>query len=157
MIKSRQGITVMEILIVLVVAAILAAAATPLILRTIESYRVRSAAWEVAGDLRLARQRAVSTQVRHRFCISNCGSPVPTGGYLVEREGTPWTADLVRADLPNGVALLPTTLTDGKLTFEAKGGVSGAAGCIDVTNGTGGYKVATATSGRVRVDKGACP
>lgn len=157
MIKSRHGITVMEILIVLVVAALLAAAATPWILGTIESYRVRSAAWEVAGDLRLARQRAVSTQVRHRFCVSNCDSPVPTGGYLLERDGTPWTPDLVRADLPNGVALLPTTLTDGKLTFNAKGEVAGSAGCIDVTNAAVGYKVVTAFSGRVRVDKGVCP
>ncbi|MFQ5960967.1 MAG: hypothetical protein ACE5MG_06195, partial [Candidatus Methylomirabilales bacterium] len=99
-----------------------------------------------------------STQVRHRFCISNCDSTVPTGGYIVEREGTPlWTLDLVRADLPNGVALLPATLTDGKLTFEAKGEVSGAAGCIDVTNGTGSYQVVTALSGRVRVATGACP
>lgn len=157
MIKNRQGITLMELMIVLMVAALLAAAATPWILGTIESYRVRSAAWEVAGDLRLARQRAVSTQVRHRFCISNCDSPVPTGGYLLERQGTPWTVDLVRADLPNGVAVLPTTLTDGKLTFEAKGGVSGALGCIDVTNATEGYTIKTAISGRVRVDKGACP
>jgi Tfp pilus assembly protein FimT len=158
MIKSRDGITAMEILMVLVVAAILAALGTPWILGAIESYRVRTAAWEVAGDLRLARQRAVSTQVRHRFCILNCDSTVPTGGYLLEREGTPlWTVDLVRADLPNGVALLPTTLTNGKLTFEAKGGVSGAWGCIDVTNAAGGYKVVTASSGRVRVDTGACP
>ena len=157
MIKNRQGITFMELMIVLMVAALLAAAATPWILGTIESYRVRSAAWEVAGDLRLARQRAVSTQVRHRFCISNCDSPVPTGGYLLERQGTPWTPDLVRADLPNGVALLPTTLADGKLTFEAKGGVSGQAGCIDVTNVARDYHVVTVPSGRVLVDKGACP
>lgn len=158
MITDRQGITVMEILIVLTVAAILAALATPWILGAIESYRLRTAAWEVAGDLRLARQRAVSTQVRHRFCISNCDSPVPTGGYILEREGTPvWTLDLARADLPNGVALFPATLTDGKLTFEAKGEVDGAWGCIEVTNGTRGYQIVTASSGRVRVDKGNCP
>lgn len=147
----------MEILVVLIVAAIMAAVATPWMLSAIQSYRIRASAWEVAGDLRLVRQKAVSTQVRHRFCIANCDTAPPAGGYVLEREGTPWTLDLVRNDFPNGVAV-STTAPNGKVTFTSKGELVAAVGaCVDVTNGTNNYKVTTAVSGRVLVAKGSCP
>ncbi len=147
----------MEILIVLVVVAVMTALAMPLILGSMQSYRVRVAAWEMAGDLRLARQRAVSLQKRHRICLSTCGSLVPTGGYLLERqEGVAWVIDLARTDIPNGVGIT-TTAPGGKLTFGSKGEVWGASGTMTLTNVSGTYEVATATSGRVRVCKGTCP
>ncbi len=160
-IGDQEGVTAMEILIVLVVVGIMTALAMPLILGNMESYRVRVAAWEMAGDLRLARQRAVSLQKSHRICLSTCGSPVPTGGYLLERQQIPmdptsWVVDLVRTDIPNGVALT-TTAPGGKLTFGSKGEVWGASGTMTLTNVSGTYQVATATSGRVRVCKGTCP
>ena len=156
-IGDQEGVTAMEILIVLVVVGIMTALAMPLILGNIESYRVRVAAWEMAGDLRLVRQRAVSLQQRHRICLSTCGSLVPTGGYLLERkEGVTWVVDLVRTDIPNGVALT-TTAPGGKLTFGSKGEVLGASGTMTLANVSGTYEVATATSGRVRVCKGTCP
>lgn len=156
-IGDQEGVTAMEILMVLVVVGIMTALAMPLILGNIESYRVRVAAWEMAGDLRLARQRAVSLQKRHRICLSTCGSLVPTGGYLLEREeGAAWVVDLVRTDIPNGVDLT-TTAPFGKLTFGSKGEVVGASGTMTLANVSGTYEVATATSGRVRVCKGTCP
>lgn len=153
-IGDQEGVTAMEILIVLVVVAIMTALAMPWILGSMQSYRVRVAAWEVAGDLRLARQKAVSLQQRHRICLSACGSPVPTGGYLLEREqaGT-WVVDLVRTDLPNGVGI--TDNAGGKFTFEAKGEVNG--GTTTLTNLAGSYQVKTLSTGRVRVCKGTCP
>lgn len=156
-IGDQEGVTAMEILIVLVVVGIMTALAMPLILGNMQSYRVRVAAWEMAGDLRLARQRAVSLQKRHRICLSTCGSLVPTGGYLLERkEGVTWVVDLVRTDIPNGVDLT-TTAPGGKLTFGSKGEVWGATGTMKLENVSGTYEVATATSGRVRVCKGTCP
>ncbi len=156
-IGDQEGVTAMEILIVLVVVGIMTALAMPLILGNMQSYRVRVAAWEMAGDLRLARQRAVSLQKRHRICLSTCGTLVPTGGYLLEREEAgAWVVDLVRTDIPNGVDLT-TTAPFGKLTFGSKGEVLGASGTMTLANVSGTYEVATATSGRVRVCKGICP
>ncbi len=153
-IGDQEGVTAMEILIVLVVVGIMTALAMPLILGNMQSYRVRVAAWEMAGDLRLARQRAVSLQKRHRICLSTCGSCVPTGGYLLEREeGGAWVVDLVRTDIPNGVSI--TDNVGGKFTFEAKGEVNG--GTTTLTNLAGSYQVKTLSTGRVRVCKGTCP
>lgn len=152
--KEQRGVTAIEIFVVLVVIAIMAGAATPWILGAIQTYRVRAAAWELAGDLRLARQKAVSLQRGHRICFAACGSPVPTGAYLLERQDpTGWALDLTRNDVPNGVAVTSPANT---LTYGTKG--DGSGGTITLTNNIGTYVVVAAPSGRVRVCKGTiCP
>lgn len=151
---EQRGFTGIEIFVVLVVIGIMAAAATPWILGAIQTYRVRAAAWELAGDLRLARQKAVSLQRGHRICFAACGSPVPTGAYLLERQDpTGWALDLTRNDIPNGVAVTSPANT---LTYGTKG--DGSGGTITLTNNIGTYVVVAAPSGRVRVCKGTiCP
>ena len=158
---EQRGVTAIEIFVVLVVIAIMAGAATPWILGAIQTYRVRAAAWELAGDLRLARQKAVSLQRGHRICFTACGdgtiSP-PTGAYLLERQQIPtdptsWVVDLTRNDIPNGVAVASPANT---LTYGTKG--DGSGGTITLTNNIGTYVVVAAPSGRVRVCKGTiCP
>ncbi len=156
MIRDDRGISIIEILMVALALAVLAGMGMPSLLRTLDVYRLRGAAWNLAGDLRLARQTAVSTQVRHRFCLSGCDNPVPAGGYLLEREAAPSWEVLARISAPNGVGIT-TTAPGGKLTFDTKGGVSGAMGTMTLTNGSGTYQVATAMTGRVVVCKGICP
>lgn len=152
---GQKGFTLMEILMLVAVVVVLAGIAMPWLLGAIESYRLRVAAWEIAGDLRLARQKAVSTQIRHRICFSGCSDTVPAGGYLLEREEASWEVDVTRADLPDGVTV--TDNAGGKFTFEAKGDISGGMGTITLTNETGTFRVKTASSGRVEVCKEPCP
>jgi Tfp pilus assembly protein FimT len=151
---NDRGVSIMEILMVLLALAVMAGMALPSMFRTMEVYRLRGAAWNLAGDLRLARQTAVSTQVRHRFCLSGCDNLVPAGGYLLEREATPSWELLARVTVPDGVTIT-TSAPGGKITFDTKGG-SGM-GTTTLTNGTGAYEVVTASTGRVRVCKGTCP
>ena len=161
MVGGDRGFSLMEILMVAAALVVLAGMAMPSVFRTLEVYRLRGAAWNLAGDLRLARQKAVSIQVQHRICFTGCSNAVPAGGYLLEREnptGPPpgWVADVFRSDVPDGV-IITTTAPGGKLTFDTKGGVSGAMGTMTLTNGSGTYQVATAITGRVLVCKGSCP
>ncbi len=150
---NDRGISIIEILMVALALAVLAGMGMPSLLRTLDAYRLRGAAWNLAGDLRLARQKAVSLQQRHRICFANCADPVPAGGYLLEREAPPWMVDVRRADLPDGVAINDNV--GGKFTFEAKGEVNG--GCTTLTNGVGSYQIRILSSGRVLVSKGPCP
>jgi len=151
-----RGISIIEILMVLLALGVMAGMAMPSLLRTSETYRLRGAAWNLAGDLRLARQTAVSTQVRHRFCLSGCDNPVPAGGYLLEREAAPSWEVLARVNVSDGVTIT-SNIPGDKLTFDTKGGVSGAMGTMTLTNGSGTYQVVTAITGRVLVCKGPCP
>jgi prepilin-type N-terminal cleavage/methylation domain-containing protein len=151
---GQRGVTLIEILIVITIVVVAAGAAMPWLIGAFEAYRLRVAAWELAGDLRLARQKAVSTQARHRICFLSCNNPLPPGAYLLEREeAASWKLDVVRADLPQGVSISDNA--GGKFTFEAKGEVNG--GTATLTNGIATYEVKIASTGRVRICKGTCP
>ncbi|MDZ4339070.1 MAG: GspH/FimT family pseudopilin [candidate division NC10 bacterium] len=151
-----RGVSLMEILMVVVAVAVMAGMAMPSLLGTMERYRLRAAAWELAGDLRLARQKAVSLQQSHRICLANCCSAVPAGGYLLERRDTGepcgWKQDLTRSDLPDGLNL---TFSVDKVIYNAKGEASGST--VTLTNSVGIFEVVAAPSGRVRACKVACP
>lgn len=75
------GFTLPELLIAVGLVGIVSAGALPILAGTVQGYRLRTAAWQVAGDLRIARQKALSTNRRHRVCFNICGRPVPADGY----------------------------------------------------------------------------
>src|SRR3990170_6403866 len=77
MVGGDRGFSLMEILMVAAALVVLAGMAMPSVFRTLEVYRLRGAAWNLAGDLRLARQKAVSLQLDHRICFANCDAAVP--------------------------------------------------------------------------------
>ena len=149
--------TAVELVTVLALLLILAALAIPSISPIILRSRLRGAAWQVAGDLRLARQRAVTLKKRFRFCVSGCTIALPPGGYSVEREegamgsGT-WVNELgAPSRLPSDVRIAANATP----TFTLMG--TAAAGTVTVSNPLGAFDVTVATSGRVQVCDGACP
>ena len=147
----------MELFMVGVALVVLMGMVMPSFFRTLEAYRLRGAAWNLAGDLRLARQKAVSLQLDHRICFANCDAPIPAGGYLLQRKvsaGPPavWFVDVRRADLPDGLTL---TWSADAVRYDLKGEASGST--ITLTNSAGTYGVVASPSGRVRACKGSCP
>ena len=157
MVGEDRGFSLMEILMVAAALVVLAGMAMPSVFRTLEVYRLRGAAWNLAGDLRLARQKAVSLQLDHRICFANCGAAVPAGGYLLQRKdsvGPPvvWFVDVRRGDLPDGLTL---TWNADAVTYDLKGEASGSR--VTFTNSAGTYEVVASSSGRVRACKVACP
>lgn len=147
----------MELLTLVVLLVLLAVFAVPSFSPIVLRYRVRGAAWQVAGDLRLARQRAVTIKKRFRFCVSGCAIAVPPGSYSVEIEPGPigsggWVNENgVATRLPPDVAISANATP----TFTVLGSAGGAT--VTVSNVLGAYEVAVAQSGRVQVCEGACP
>jgi len=156
MVGDDRGISIIEILMVALALAVMAGMAMPSVFRTLEATRLRGAAWNLAGDLRLARQKAVSLQLDHRICFANCCNALPAGGYLLERKDTTdpcgWKRDLTRADLPDGLTL---TWSADAVRYDLKGEASGST--ITMTNSAGTYAVVASPSGRVRACKVSCP
>ena len=149
--------TLVELLVVLGILAILAAIALPNMSPVVLGYRLRGAAWQLGGDLRLARQQAVSMQRRFRVCLGNCAISVPAGSYSLERDdGTPSSAQWVSlygvpTRLPEGVTLQATATS----TFRPNGAASGST--FTLTNLLGSYQVVVNSTGRVTVCRGTCP
>jgi Tfp pilus assembly protein FimT len=148
-----------ELLSLVFVLVILAAVAIPTISPVLLRTRLRGAAWQVAGDLRLARQRAVTLKKRFRVCVTNCDITVPTVGYSVERDDGPggsaaWVSENgVVTRLPVDVTIAATANPTFTITGTAGGGT------VTLSNLAGVYQVVVAQSGRVQVCEGAgtCP
>lgn len=149
------GFTAIELLIAIAIILILAFASIPVVTGILQGYRLRAAAWQLAGDLRLARQKAVTLQKRHRVCFTGCSMTVPANGYILEREETRWVLDSKGLPFAGGVSMTRCGSTTA-ITFDTKGDASG--GTLILANSIGTYRVRTASTGRVLVEKeGGCP
>ncbi|HSB70593.1 MAG TPA: GspH/FimT family pseudopilin [Candidatus Methylomirabilis sp.] len=152
--SKARGMTVVELLTLMVVVVMLAAFAIPGMSPVILRQRLRGAAWQVAGDLRLARQRAVTERRPFRVCLSSCAISVPAGGYSIERKEGSWISDTgAPVRLPQDVTV---TSTLPQATFSTNGMVTPSP-TFTVSNVIGSYEIAIASTGRVKVCKGTCP
>ncbi|MEI8188856.1 MAG: GspH/FimT family pseudopilin [candidate division NC10 bacterium] len=151
-----RGVTAVELITIVFLLVILGAIAIPLFTPVILNYRLRGAAWQLTGDLRLARQRAVTLRKRFRVCVTGCQITVPAGAYTIERDdGTVaspnWVSDtgaVVR------LATSVTISTNATVTFSING--MAGAGTYTVSNLAGTYQVVVTSTGRVQVCKGSC-
>jgi Tfp pilus assembly protein FimT len=156
-----KGFTYFELLIVAAVFLIMLMVGIPRMGTAVKHFRLRSAAWQLGGDLRLARQRAVTLRRRVRVCVSSCAISVPAGSYSVEIDrGTPSSPNYVSetgraVTLPDGVGLASSSAS---AIFASTGMASGSTFTlgIDVPNATGGtdswgYRVVVNSTGQVVV------
>jgi Tfp pilus assembly protein FimT len=153
------GLTVIELITLMVLLVIVAAFAIPGMSPVVLHLRLRGAAWQVAGDLRLARQRAVTVRKRYRLCLppTTCALDLSRGpAYSVERDdGTSspnWVNDTggAASRLPPDVQINATAIP----VFAATGSAAGST--FTLTNPLGSYQVAVSPTGRVRVCEGSC-
>ena len=154
-----RGVTVVELVTLVALLIVLAALAIPAISPILLRHRVRGAAWQVAGDLRLARQRAVTLKKRFRFCVSGCAVTVPPGSYSVEKEltlnGNDWVNEQgVPSRLPPDVTIAANTTPVFRFIGTTEVGTNGT---VTLSNLLGVYAVVVAPSGRVQVCEGTCP
>jgi prepilin-type N-terminal cleavage/methylation domain-containing protein len=99
---AERGFSLIELAIVLVVMGILFAISVPGFKNISSSYQLRGAAENIAGQLRLAREKAIATGVEQPIHIPNSTTyhvHYPSG------ISTTWT-------LPNGVTFANSTVGD---------------------------------------------
>ncbi len=146
-----RGATVVELITLVVLLAILVAIAIPNMSPVVLNFRLRGAAWQLGGDLRLARQRAVTLRKRFRVCVSSCAITVPTGAYSVEREDGSFVSETGTAiKLPQDVTVTATATA----TFSISGAAQGST--YTLTNVMGTYQVKVYSTGEVKVCQGSC-
>lgn len=136
-IHSRQdrAFSLAEIVIVLVILAVLAAAGIPRYANSLASYRVQQAAARVAADLMLAQVSARTSSVSQSISFSTSSSSYSIAGaqdfaamanaYSVNLSSAPYHATLVSASFGGG----------GQVTFDRYGQPS-SGGTVVVQVGT---------------------
>ena len=157
------GFTYLEALLVALLILILAGISIPLLNPRSQIYRVRAAALQVAGDLRLARQRAVTTRARYRLVFADSAASADPNTYVLQyaiprggadtwvQERPPAAGSRLR--LAEAVQIDPdSTPSTGAITFNPNGSVV-PAGTIRLRSAAAIARVRVDSLGRVQVDR----
>jgi prepilin-type N-terminal cleavage/methylation domain-containing protein len=129
--KAARGFTIVELMVVTVIAAVLAVIAVPSFAQIMSSQRAQTAAYELAQALQTARSDAILTR---RTVDLRATYPSPTTNiWNGTKTGTPVTTDVITADqarisqtsyyiLETGTKLTNSTtgITDNRVTFISK-------------------------------------
>ena len=124
---SDHGFTVIELMVVLAVAVIVMGVALPNMMSWLPTYRLSAGARQLAGDLQLARMKAISqnTKYRLKFTTANFYEFEKESGGTFSTESGPFS-------LPDGITVTGTTpFTTSE--FQARGTVN-AGGVITLKN-----------------------
>jgi len=128
-VRSRRGITLIEVLIVMTLVGILAAVAIPRVGGSSDPYQAVDEARKIHAAIASARAGAIGTQRQHRFVLSSGGT------WKVEQEdpvGT-WNA------MPDSGAATGTVTMDGAssgtILFYTRGRVDNACTIVVTVNG----------------------
>jgi prepilin-type N-terminal cleavage/methylation domain-containing protein len=93
--RRAAGFTLVELMVTLAVAAILIAVGVPMFVARLPETRLRAAAHDLAGQMRLARSLAVANDTPYFVCFSGNGT------YRIDRVDDPAAAtDCGSADTP---------------------------------------------------------
>lgn len=143
LLDAGPGRAVRRVLVGGLVVLVLVAAAVPWLAGLSQAYRLRTAAWQLAGQLRLTRQRAISSLRRHRLVFTGTEAMPHAPAYRVERfEGGAWVA---ASGTPATGALrvaidVAKTFSGRAVTFDERGRIA-AGGSIRVQNAAGAYTI----------------
>jgi len=147
-VMNQKGITLIELIVVMVIIAIGAALTTPNISGWLPNYRLRSATREVVSIMRVAQIKAVSNNIRYRVTFDTANNK-----YFLENSqdlGTTWTKEGEDQTLPTGVQFITTfagnattflsnsTATDGNVTLN---NTKGATKTVRLLGLTGRIKI----------------
>jgi type IV fimbrial biogenesis protein FimT len=144
---KQRGVTLLELVIVMVIIALGAVALAPNIGAWLPGYRLRSASRDIVSTLRVAQMKAVSNNQEHRV-LFNPGA----GTYILQRNSGGWIADGASQPLPSGIQINSITFAGNNAQFNTNS--SSSSGSITLRNSKGTTKRITLTpsTGRVRVE-----
>ncbi|TWT59922.1 GspH/FimT family pseudopilin [Rubinisphaera italica] len=149
--NKRSGLSLIEMVTVVLIIGILSAVAVPKIYDSIDAYRLKQAAETIAGDLQYARQQAISRSqsitvsfdiVNESYTISDISDRNhPDQAYVVSLTDSACPADIV------SVSSTPTTA----ITFNQYGIPSSEATVTLDVNGAQKTVIVHASSGRISI------
>ncbi len=127
--QSDHGFTVMELVVVVAVAMIVMGVALPNLLSWLPTYRLSSGTRQVAGDLQLARMKAISQNAKFRLIFGT----LPATSYTFEKDDGGFATESGPFSLPDGITVTAVSATP---EFQPRGTVN-TAGLITLQNSNG--------------------
>jgi len=147
---NKKGVTLLELIVVLVIIAIAATLAIPNIAAWLPNYRLKTATRDIVSTMRTAQMKAVSMNLEHRVQFN-----LEAGSYIVQRMTTTgvWVDDGVLQAIPSGIRFHQIDLAGSLATFNPNS--TSTSGSITVRNKRDREKkiVLFAATGRIRVEE----
>ena len=146
---SRKGVTLLELIIVMIIIAIAAALTIPSIGAWLPNYRLKTATRDIVSLMRSAQMKAISenTEYRVRFVAAD-------GSYVVQRRTTAgvWVDDGVAQRVSDGIRFHEINLPDNSAEFNPNS--TSSAGNIVLRNRKENEKriVLFSATGRIRIE-----
>jgi prepilin-type N-terminal cleavage/methylation domain-containing protein len=145
---NKKGVTLIELVVVLVIIAIAALFLTPNIGAWVQNYRLRTAARDIVSTMRTAQMKAVSNNFQYRVNL-NAGE-VGANSYMLQyNTGGIWVNDGVTQTLPSGIIINNNTFPDDRAEFNPNS--TSSSGGITLQNPKGSQKRITLTSATARI------
>lgn len=147
---NKKGVTLLELIVVMVIVAIGALALAPNIGTWMTHFRLRGATRDVASILRTAQIKAVSNNIQYRVNFDTGKNEFvleyqTTAGFVPEAPGQ---------TLPSGVTFSDVNFSGGvdHAVFNTDSTASAGRVTLKNTKGTERTIVVSSSTGRVRVD-----
>lgn len=143
---NRRGVTLLELIIVIVIIAIGATLLAPGIGSWIPIYKLRGATRDVVSTLRTAQMKAVSINTDYRVRFPDATS------YILEYQTTAgWVAEGTQQTLPTGIQFSAFPLGNN---FQFNPNSTASTGSLTLTNTKGSARTISliTSTGRIRVD-----
>jgi prepilin-type N-terminal cleavage/methylation domain-containing protein len=146
---NKKGITLIELIIVMVIIAIGATLMVPGIGVWLPNYRLRSATRDIVSTMRSAQMKAISNNTEYQVSFN----PGP-GTYILQYRDTGgnWINEGVLQTLPSGIQISAITFAGNNAEFNPNSTSSSGSVTLRNTKGTTRRIVLMATTGRVRVE-----
>ena len=142
--SQPKGLTLIELMAALGVAAILMAIAIPNFMSTLPGLRLNDAARQVATDLQQLRMKAIAQNLPYQITFS-------TTTYVLQKCSGSCINESGNIVLPQGITITATAAPQ----FQPRGTVA-AATTIQLSNGSSNKWVCVRTVGRINVQDTVC-
>ena len=146
---TKKGVTLLELIIVMVIIAIAATLAIPGVGSWLTNYRLRTATRDVVSLMRTGQMKAVSENIEYRVRFVSAD-----GSYVLQRRTTAgmWLDDGVAQRVPTGIRFQEVNLPDDCAEFNPNSTSSGGNLLLRNTKGNEKKIVLFSATGRIRIE-----
>lgn len=146
---NRKGVTLIELIVVMVIIAIGAVLLAPNIGAWLPNYRLRSATRDIVSTMRTAQMKAVSNNQRYQ--VSFTAGTGDSGSYILQRDSGGFVDDGPRQTLPKGITMSNITFSGNNAVFNPNS--TSSAGSVTLSSAkTQRRIILTAATARVRIE-----